>query len=103
MTAKTSINTNGRDRRVVVRRCAAVTACAVSLALLAGCSQPTYYFTFPPGHTQQDFQRDLRVCQMDSQTVQMNTWMGGRTPGQIDRRFVACMRQLGYTETRADP
>ena len=30
------------------------------VALLAGCSQPTYYFTFPPGHTQQDFQRDLK-------------------------------------------
>ena len=75
----------------------------VGLLLLAGCSMPTYYFTFPPGGTQQAFERDRRLCNMDAQTLQWNTWFGGRTPGQINRRFIDCMRKLGYTETLADP
>jgi hypothetical protein len=67
---------------------------------LAGCSQPLHHFAFPPGRTQQDFERGIRVCNLDSQTLQWNTWFGGRTSGQIDRRFVECMTKLGYMETQ---
>lgn len=59
----------------------------VATVWLTGCSQPLHHFAFPPGRTQQDFERDARVCNLDSQTLQWNTWFGGRTMGQIDRRF----------------
>ena len=73
---------------------------AVALALwLAGCSMPMHQFTFPPGRTAQDFERDARLCNLDAQTLQWNTWFGGRTSGQIDRRFVECLTKLGYVET----
>jgi len=70
----------------------------VLIASLAGCTGPMHYFRFPPGRTQQDFQRDSRLCNLDAQTLQWNTWFGGRTAGQIDRRFVDCMTKLGYVE-----
>jgi hypothetical protein len=66
--------------------------------LLAGCSQPMHHFRFPPGRTQQDFERDTRLCNLDAQTLQRNTWFGGRTSGQTDTRFVDCMKKLGYVE-----
>ena len=71
---------------------------ALALLLLAGCAMPMHHFAFPPGRTQQDFERDVRVCNLDAHTVQWNTWFGGRTDGQVDRRFVACMATLGYRE-----
>ena len=41
----------------------------------------------------------VRLCNLDAQTLQWNTWFGGRTSGQIDRRFVECLTKLGYVET----
>jgi hypothetical protein len=60
---------------------------------------PVHHWRFPPGRTQQDFERDHRLCNLDAQTVQMNTWFGGRTPNQIARRYVECLMRLGYIET----
>lgn len=68
------------------------------IAFLTGCTGPMHHFRFPPGRTQQDFERDARLCNLDAQTLQWNTWFGGRTPGQIDRRFVDCLTKLGYAE-----
>ena len=79
----------------MTRRSASIVA-LVGLVVL-GCSMPLHYFAFPPGRTQQDFERDARVCNLDAQTLQWNTWFGGRMPSQIDRRFVECMTKLGYT------
>jgi len=70
----------------------------VLVALLTGCTGPMHHFRFPPGRTQQDFERDARLCNLDAQTLQWNTWFGGRTAGQIDRRFVDCLTKLGYVE-----
>jgi hypothetical protein len=67
--------------------------------LLAACSMPMHHWRFPVGRGPQDFERDHRVCNLDAQTLQWNTWFGGRTSGQIDRRYVDCMTKLGYIET----
>lgn len=75
---------------------------AAALAVwLAGCSMPRHTFNFPPGRNHQDFERDTRVCNLDAQTMQWNTWFGGRTSGQVDRRFVECLTKLGYVEIPA--
>lgn len=65
---------------------------------LAGCSMPTHHWRFPEGRTMTDFQRDHRVCNTEAQTTQRNTFMGGRTSGQVDQRYVECMTALGYSE-----
>lgn len=78
-------------------RLAACIAIVLS-AFLMGCAGPMHYFRFPTGRTHQDFERDSRLCNLDAQTLQWNTWFGGRTAGQIDRRFVGCMTKLGYVE-----
>ena len=73
---------------------------AVALALwLAGCAMPRHHFTFPPGRTHQDFERDVRLCNLDAHQRRWNEWFGGRTDGQVDRRFVECLTKLGYVET----
>jgi hypothetical protein len=42
--------------------------------------------------------RNHRVCNVDAQTLQGNTWFGGRSPSQIDRRYVECLKALGFVE-----
>jgi hypothetical protein len=49
-----------------------LTRASLLLALLlggvAGCSQPLHHFAFPPGRTQQDFERDARLCNLDDRS-----------------------------------